>query len=904
MTDVVTQPTPFRRAVDELNSRRFVRARRRLVPLVQGDGPERAWAGQELVQTFLRSGKHAELADFLTELLPEGSMLLTYLRAYADRRIGRAREARVGLDAIAGRRPKLWAADCELGWMECVSGDVTAGRRRLRRALRRFRSQGDDWGAATALTHLGTLELTHWKLMDAIELLEEAVELKRVCGDQLGEATCLTNLGGAHYQLANLLDAVDSLERALEIQRRIRYLRGEVFSLYQLGTCRAGLGDLTTAKELFRSALSRQRAAGGTSRPEEQAVTLQGLGLAILLAGGSPRQSLRHHEQAASLLADGPVGLLAGTVATMARILVRLWQPDAALERLSEFRERFPEELDAIHELRLEREEARAALEKGQLDRAHEMATKAVARGRALPPAQRRLCLPLLRARAVWGRVLQESGREAEAARALEEVSRDVDLLLDVQAGSTARMGTLETCRDIHDARVSCALIGEGGRERAWELASELKARELLLQVVRDDARNLSESAELRHLAGRDQLDERQLRRLSELMKSRGRRARSTGARSLRRLVSRKLGDGSALIEYHVSPRVTRVFVVWEERVECLDIEISEQALSRSIERLHRPLLEAAVDPDPWGCLQAFDMGLSHRLFKRLIAPVLELLSGRASRLVIVPDAALNGLAWELLVSRLSPEDEDDTASCEYLGDSHEVCTLPSAGLLESARRPRRGRDARLLALGYSPAAGPSDATGLAWSSLPEAEAEVASIAAVHAHPRVFVGADARAERYESEVGSSDVIHLACHGLSDLRSAESSGLVLAASGGEGSELFRANRIVQHQLPGSLVCLSACDTARGALRRHEGILGLARAFLLAGASAVLASRWPVDDATTRLFMTAFHRELGRGESAGQALTIARRVLRNDRTRPELAHPHAWAAFGLIDRLALS
>jgi CHAT domain-containing protein len=77
----------------------------------------------------------------------------------------------------------------------------------------------------------------------------------------------------------------------------------------------------------------------------------------------------------------------------------------------------------------------------------------------------------------------------------------------------------------------------------------------------------------------------------------------------------------------------------------------------------------------------------------------------------------------------------------------------------------------------------------------------------------------------------------------------------------------------------LVTLSACDTGRGQLVPREGVLGLARAFLEAGAAAVLATLWPVEDAATLELMRAFYPRLARGEERSAALTAAMRELRD-------------------------
>lgn len=95
----------------------------------------------------------------------------------------------------------------------------------------------------------------------------------------------------------------------------------------------------------------------------------------------------------------------------------------------------------------------------------------------------------------------------------------------------------------------------------------------------------------------------------------------------------------------------------------------------------------------------------------------------------------------------------------------------------------------------------------------------------------------------------------------------------------------------------LVVLSACDTGVGRVAAGEGVLGLRRAFQVAGAHAIITTLWPVDDEAARTWMGSFYsarlaRNLGTTESVGEA---SREVLRSRRARGESTHPFYWAAF---------
>ncbi|HVG92979.1 MAG TPA: CHAT domain-containing protein [Planctomycetota bacterium] len=136
-------------------------------------------------------------------------------------------------------------------------------------------------------------------------------------------------------------------------------------------------------------------------------------------------------------------------------------------------------------------------------------------------------------------------------------------------------------------------------------------------------------------------------------------------------------------------------------------------------------------------------------------------------------------------------------------------------------------------------------------------------------------------------------VHLACHGLLDADRPLLSSLALAPGGGDDG-LLVGHEILRMTVPADLVVLSGCDTGLGKTFRGEGVLGLSRAFLLAGAPRVLVSLWKVDDEATRAFMETFYASWKSGRPLPDALREARERVRSD---PRWSHPRHWASFVL-------
>jgi CHAT domain-containing protein len=108
-------------------------------------------------------------------------------------------------------------------------------------------------------------------------------------------------------------------------------------------------------------------------------------------------------------------------------------------------------------------------------------------------------------------------------------------------------------------------------------------------------------------------------------------------------------------------------------------------------------------------------------------------------------------------------------------------------------------------------------------------------------------------------------------------------------------LLQVREIRDLQLHADLVTLSACDTGSGRLLGQEGMASLERAFLLAGAKAVLASLWTAEDTYTRVLMVRFYQRLVHGQDKGAALRHAKLALLEEFGNEAL--PVYWAGFRL-------
>lgn len=170
---------------------------------------------------------------------------------------------------------------------------------------------------------------------------------------------------------------------------------------------------------------------------------------------------------------------------------------------------------------------------------------------------------------------------------------------------------------------------------------------------------------------------------------------------------------------------------------------------------------------------------------------------------------------------------------------------------------------------------------------LPGAEAEVTAVADLLAE-QALLGPTATLSHIRASASLSDVLYFATHGIADPEDPlDQSGLFFA-----NSELWTAREIQSLDLSYTdLVILSACQTGLGGMH-DAGIIGLARSFILAGASDVIMSLWNVDDAATEYFMRRFVSHLVEGSKYLPAGALKDAMIK---TRDRYPHPSRWAAF---------
>ncbi|HET9281258.1 MAG TPA: CHAT domain-containing protein [Candidatus Angelobacter sp.] len=293
-------------------------------------------------------------------------------------------------------------------------------------------------------------------------------------------------------------------------------------------------------------------------------------------------------------------------------------------------------------------------------------------------------------------------------------------------------------------------------------------------------------------------------------------------------------------------------------------------------------------------------------LYGLLVEPLLSRFP--ESHLIISPDGILNSLPFEALMNNAG-----------YLIQSKVISYTPSGTVLWRLRSTEPVKSAQpLLAVGavdyhlmralpqaYSANAitatvlrGLSELSGSKLEDLPGSREEVLTIGRIAgSDSKLLLGESATETEFKKQnLGQFRVIHLATHATADRQYPDRAALLLAPAPNSADDgLLQLREIMHLSLNADLVTLSACETEVGTNQGEAGVVNLEQAFLIAGARAVVASLWNVEDSSTTMLMKSFYEHLAHHEDKAVALAHAKLDILEK--YPDVP-PYYWAAFVMV------
>jgi len=323
------------------------------------------------------------------------------------------------------------------------------------------------------------------------------------------------------------------------------------------------------------------------------------------------------------------------------------------------------------------------------------------------------------------------------------------------------------------------------------------------------------------------------------------------------------LASNERVLQFHALPDRLLIWVVGPDSIQSKTVAVRRDELNDLVETFRNSVVRgrrtAIVNAD--------------RLGAALIAP-LGLTDGQ--RLIVVPHGPLHYLPFQAL-----------RVNGRYLIESHPVSVAPSMSIAaELAQRSSRV-EAQLTAFGNPRIADKYD--------LPGAETEVKELARSFPRNRLYVGEQATKTQFQQAAGSAPIVHVAAHAEVDQVDPLYSRILLANEDGR-QRFLEAHEILDLPMQRTaLVTLSACESGLGRVSGGDEVLGFPRSFLSAGASALIASLWPVSDDATETLMSTLYRELAAGRDVQRAMQAGQLAVLS---QPNTAHPFFWAPFNLI------
>lgn len=270
-------------------------------------------------------------------------------------------------------------------------------------------------------------------------------------------------------------------------------------------------------------------------------------------------------------------------------------------------------------------------------------------------------------------------------------------------------------------------------------------------------------------------------------------------------------------------------------------------------------------------------------MYNTLIQPVGKELKNK--RLIIIPDEEISWLPFEAFLTKEPESNSVDFDGLHFLIYDHSISHAYSSSLIPV---PSRAQKEPVYA--FSPFYESQQHSPLRGSIK-----EIESVNSIMGG-KVFTGAAASRNKFINYMKESVIFHLAMHSLYDSTNSLYSYLLFDSNGSDSSKLYNYE-ISLGRISTPMIVLSSCNSGAGTLNRSEGLMSIARSFILAGASSVVRTAWEVNDDSGSEIVTRFYYYLSRGYSKDRALRLAK-IDFIEKAPPSFRDPYYWAAYEVL------
>lgn len=776
------------------------------------------------------------------------------------------------------------------------------------------------WVEARALSGIGGVYTLWGENQKALEYHQRALELQQRVGDKEGQAVTLNGIGYSYEQLGDNEKALNAYSEALDLFRGAGNVDGQAFTIQYVGNIHARLGQNQLAENCYLEGRSISRKL---SDSVAEGYALNNLG-AVYQASGETRRALDNYRQAFAIYdkTHNRRGC-AYALNNVGYALMSLGELDQALSYHRRALDLIRASGDRQEESLILYDIARTQSRRGKLEEARAGLEEATNIAESLRT-----------------NVVSQDFRASYFSTVRPHYELYIDVLMQ-----------LHKQRSSEDFEARAFAVSE--RAHARSLLESLKearadirqgANPALLEEERVLRQTLTGKAE-RHiqLLSANNKEEagavaKEIDQLTSQYDQLRTRIKTTSPRyaaltqpqplTLREIQQQVLDDDSLLLEYALGNDRSYLWAVTRDDLWSYELPGRDE-----IEKAARNVygLLTANHPVPGETFEQRQARIATageqlpsqiaNLSRILLAPVAAKLG--AKRLLIVPDGALQYIPFQILNKANEPRP---------LAVDHEIVNEPSASalaLLVSETRNRKPAAKSVAVLADPVFEADDPRITAAEKPVAPAPAQVLETELHHALRDVSLSGDGRIPRLLASRDEADaimsvtpwrsgfeamdfaasratvmntdlsdyrIVHFATHGLLNNEHPELSGIVLSLFDQKGQPqdgFLRLHDIYNLKLPVDLVVLSACNTGLGKDVKGEGLIGLTRGFMYAGASSVVASLWKVDDEATAELMRLFYGYMLRdGLSPAAALRKAQVTMSQQKRWEE---PYYWAGF---------
>ena len=813
---------------------------------------------QKAIQYYTKSLSFAKgVGDSILQGKIYQNLGLTYYSLGDFKKAIECHKKDLGIAKSLGARANEGRAYGSLGIAHSKLGNFKQAREYHRQQLCIARELGDRAAEGKAYGNLGIAHRGMGSFKQAVEYLKQDLSIAKEVGDRAGEGVTYGNLGNAYYDLGNLKQAIEYHKQHLNISKEVGHRAREGIAYCNLGSDYHGLGNFGQAIEYFKQYLTISEETGDKAG---EGAAYGNLGNAYNSLRNF-KQAIEYQKKHLSIVKD--VGSKVGEGQAYASL-------GCAYHHLGDFEkavEYYKQYLSSTKEIGDRAGEGKAQNLLGDACRSLGNSKHAI--------EYHKKCLSIAKE---VGNMVGEG--QAYCSLGLDyELSASLSEAIDCYQSSIRVLEKTRTLlqsedawkisfRDVHPTAYTAlwrTLLKNGKPHEALCAAEQGRAQALMdmlkrqyvvdskpsasddpnemISIMLNDLTTQTVFLALEERVHKDTIHFWVLRKGREIM-SMQKEIEPGGSSMLMEATLKEIGAGvrvkcenRSMDELSDEPPSTR---------EAL--EEKDQSWSSPVNSL-RPLYDA------------------------IIGSIADLLHG--DQLIVVPDGPLCLVPYSAL------------------SESIRIRTVPSLTALQLiAGAPDNFHSKSGALLVGDPCL---DEVPMNLSQLPYAEKEVEMIGK-RLKRTPLTGKDATKDEVVKRLKSVALVHIAAHGC-----AQSGEIVLTPNPNRSSQIPRTQDYILTIsdvqavcLRARLVVLSCCHSGRGEVK-SEGVVGIARSFLCAGARSVLVSLWAIDDQATMVFMESFYQHLADGKSACVALHQAMKSLRESK---EFSAVKYWAPFVLI------